>query len=139
VQAMQAIWTSDEASFSGEFVSFERIWCWPKPEQKPHPPILVGGNGPTVFDRVLAFGDAWMPNVIDDDTLLRQIAELRDRAGRDVPITLNAAPRRPERLARYIEAGADRALFYLPQRDLASLEDRLDRDRALVAEVMGSG
>jgi len=140
VQAMQAIWTSDEASFSGEFVSFERIWCWPKPEQKPHPPILVGGNGPTVFDRVLAFGDAWMPNVIDDDTLLRQIAELRDRAGRDVPIpiTLNAAPRRPERLARYIEAGVERAIFYLPQRDQAALEERLDRDRELIAEVMGA-
>jgi probable F420-dependent oxidoreductase len=138
VEAMKAIWTQDEASYDGEFVSLERIWSWPKPVQRPHPPILVGGNGPTVLDRVLAFGDMWMPNVVDDDTLLRQIEELRARADRDIPITLNAAPRRAERLARYIEAGVDRAIFYLPQRDRAALEDRLDRDRELIAELSGS-
>jgi probable F420-dependent oxidoreductase len=132
VEAMQAIWTQDEASYHGEFVNFERIWSWPKPLQQPHPPVLVGGNGPTVLDRVLRFGDAWMPNVIDDDTLLAQIALLRERAGHDVPVTLNAAPRRPERLARYIEAGVERAIFYLPQRDRAALEQRLDADRELI-------
>jgi len=58
VEAMKAIWTQDEASYSGEFVNFDRIWSWPKPAQRPHPPVLVGGNGPTVLDRVLAFGDA---------------------------------------------------------------------------------
>ena len=62
VEAMKAIWTQDEASYSGEFVRFDRIWSWPKPAQRPHPPVLVGGEGPTVLDRVLAFGDAWMPN-----------------------------------------------------------------------------
>ena len=132
VEAMQAIWTQDEASYHGEFVDFDRIWSWPKPAQQPHPPVLVGGNGPTVLDRVLRFGDAWMPNVIDDDMLLAQIAQLRERAGRDVPVTLNAAPRRPERLARYIEAGVERAIFYLPQRDQAALEQRLDADRELI-------
>jgi probable F420-dependent oxidoreductase len=127
VDAMKAIWTSDEASYSGEHVSFERIWSWPKPTQEPHPPILVGGNGPTVADRVLGFGDAWMPNVIDDDVLLGQIAALRERAGRDVPITLNASPTRPERLSRYAEAGVERALFYLPQGGSDELERRLER------------
>ena len=62
IEAMKAIWTEDEASYSGRYVDFERIWCWPKPAQKPHPPVLVGGNGPRVLDRVLAFGDEWMPN-----------------------------------------------------------------------------
>jgi hypothetical protein len=84
---------------------------------------------------VLAFGDAWMPNVIDDDTLLAQIAELRERAGRAVPVTLYAAPRRPERLARYVEAGVERAIFYLPQRDAGELAERLDADRELVAAL----
>lgn len=135
VEAMKAIWTQDEASYHGEFVNFDRIWAWPKPLQQPHPPVYVGGNGPTVLDRVLRFGDAWMPNVIDDDTLLAQIAELRDRAGRDVPVTLNAAPRRPERLARYVEAGVQRAIFYLPQRNRAGLEERLDADRELIGQV----
>src|SRR5438477_4267717 len=55
IEAMKAIWTQDEASYSGRYVGFERIWCWPKPVQKPHPPVLVGGNGASVLDRVLAF------------------------------------------------------------------------------------
>ena len=62
VEAMKAIWTHDEASYHGDHVDFERIWSWPKPAQRPHPPVLVGGNGPTVLDRVLDFGDAWLPN-----------------------------------------------------------------------------
>ena len=88
VEAMKAIWTEDEASYHGEFVNFERIWSWPKPAQRPHPPVLVGGNGPTVLDRVLAFGDAWMPNYTGED-LLDRIEELcaarrpADRRDRD--------------------------------------------------------
>ncbi len=53
IEAMKAIWTQDEASYHGEYVNFDRIWSWPKPAQRPHPPVLVGGNGPTVLDRVL--------------------------------------------------------------------------------------
>jgi probable F420-dependent oxidoreductase len=67
VEAMKAIWTEEEASYSGEFVNFERIWSEPKPAQRPHPPILVGGSGPTVIDRVLDFGDSWFPNYRDLD------------------------------------------------------------------------
>jgi probable F420-dependent oxidoreductase len=62
VDAMKAIWTQEEASYSGRFVEFERIWSWPKPAQRPHPPVLVGGNGPGVIDRAAAFGDVWFPN-----------------------------------------------------------------------------
>src|SRR3954447_8970939 len=132
IEAMQAIWTQDEATYHGEFVNFDRIWSWPKPLQQPHPPIVMAGNGPTVLDRILAVGDAWLPQVVDDDLLLSQIDELQQRAGRRIPIILNAAPRRPERLARFIEAGVERALFYLPQRDRARMEERLDKDRTLV-------
>lgn len=126
VEAMRAIWTSEEASYHGEHVSFERIWSWPKPLQQPHPPVLVGGNGPTVLDRVLAFGDAWMPNAVDDDALLGQVAELRRRAGRDVPVTVNAAPLRAERLERYRAAGVSRVVFYVRQGDRGAVEQRLD-------------
>ncbi|HEY6788086.1 MAG TPA: TIGR03619 family F420-dependent LLM class oxidoreductase, partial [Trebonia sp.] len=69
VEAMKAIWTQDEASYSGEYVNFDRIWSWPKPAQRPHPPILVGGDGRTVLDRVLAFGDAWTPNYATEGIL----------------------------------------------------------------------
>jgi probable F420-dependent oxidoreductase len=60
-KAMKAIWTNDEASYAGEFTRFERIWSWPKPVQKPHPPILLGGNTKHTLRRVMDFGDGWFP------------------------------------------------------------------------------
>jgi hypothetical protein len=71
-----------------------------------------------------------MPNVIDDDELLGRIAALRSRAGRDVPISINASPRRPERLERYAEAGVERAIFYLPSSGRAEIEERIDKIQA---------
>src|SRR3954452_2072978 len=79
VEAMKAIWTQDEASYAGEHVAFDRIWSWPKPAQRPHPPVLVGGNGPTVLDRVLAIGDAWFPSYARGD-IFERVHELRSRA-----------------------------------------------------------
>lgn len=70
IEAMKAIWSKEEASYSGRHVSFERIWCWPKPLQQPHPPVLVGGNGPRVLDRVLAFGEGWMPTRMRDEEMM---------------------------------------------------------------------
>jgi alpha/beta hydrolase fold/Luciferase-like monooxygenase len=74
--AMKEIWIRDVASFHGEFVDFDDIWMRPKPALRPHPPVFIGGSGPTVFDRVPAFGDAWALNwnhVVDK--LERRIAE----------------------------------------------------------------
>ena len=82
IEAMKAIWSEDEASYHGKHVDFDRIWSWPKPLQKPHPPILVGGNGPKVIDRVLAFGDEWMPNRVKDDLIIPRFEELGRRAAR---------------------------------------------------------
>src|SRR6266536_3220870 len=78
--AVREIWTQDEASFHGEFVDFERIWSWPKPVQRPHPPIWIGGTGPRVVDRVLEFGDGWFPNMSDLEELGARVAELQRRA-----------------------------------------------------------
>src|SRR4051794_23479575 len=112
VLAMKAIWTQHEASFSGDFVSFERIWSDPKPLQKPHPPILVGGNGPTVLDRVLEYGDAWMPNAFDAAVLVPRIAELRSRAERPIEVVIMGPPADVEVLEAYEKGGADRVLFW---------------------------
>jgi probable F420-dependent oxidoreductase len=139
VAALKAIWGSEEASFAGRDASFERIWSWPKPVQRPHPPVLVGGNGPTAEDRVLAYGDGWMPNAGgDDDALLGRIAELRRRAadaGREIGVTLSAAPSRPERLARYAEAGVERCVFYVPSAGEDAVESKIERVLDSAAEV----
>ena len=87
VEAMQAIWTQEEASYAGEHVAFDRIWSHPKPLQRPYPPVLVGGNGPTVLDRVLAYGDGWFPQYNRDASVLDRVAELFARADRPVAST----------------------------------------------------
>ncbi len=138
VQAMRAIWTEDEASFHGTYVDFDRIWSWPKPVQRPHPPVLVGGNGPTVLDRVLDFGDEWMPNQADDlDAVGRRIAELRDRAaatGRGrIPVTLFGGARNRANLDRYAEIGIDRCLLTVPSAGRDVVLRKLDTDAELVA------
>src|SRR5579884_3798445 len=117
IEAMKEIWAQDEASYSGRYVGFERIWCWPKPLQQPHPPVLVGGNGPKVIDRVVAFGDEWMPNRLHDEEMLRRFEELRGKAseaGRDpIPITVAGMMRDPARIERFEQAGVHRSLFWL--------------------------
>ena len=132
VEAIKEIWTSDEASYHGEHVDFDRIWCWPKPVADPHPPIIVGGHGKKVLDRVLAFGDEWMPNRIGDDAKISaRVARLR-QAGEDagrgpIPTTLANATTDPEVLELYENAGVHRALFWVAQGDESGLERRLDR------------
>ena len=145
VKAIKAIWTEDEASYHGRHVDFERIWCWPKPVQDPHPPILVGGNGPTVHDRVLAYGDAWFPNRIgDDDGMIARIEELQrlgDEAGRGpIPVTLQIPPREPERIERYEAAGVTRVVHMLRPEDAAELgaaERKLDEWAGRMATYAG--
>src|ERR671926_385947 len=67
IEAMKAIWTQDEPEYHGKHVDFDPLWSWPKPVQQPHPPVLVGGGGEKVHDRVLAYGDGWIPNRVRED------------------------------------------------------------------------
>jgi probable F420-dependent oxidoreductase len=136
IEAMKAIWTEDEASYSGEHVSFERIWSWPKPAQRPHPPVLVGGNGPTVIDRVLRFGDAWMPNYTGED-LLPRFEELRERAERPVDLMVMGVPAKAEVLEELEKAGVRRVVRWIPSSFLSEVETALDRWEAVVAELHG--
>jgi probable F420-dependent oxidoreductase len=118
VLAMRAIWTQDEATYRGQFVDFERIWSYPKPVQTPHPPILMGGNGATTFDRVLEFCDGWMPVAGRMGDLVQRIAALQKRAkeaGRG-PVPVTAFMPRPDRatLDPLEAAGVERVVLGVP-------------------------
>ncbi len=143
IEAMKAIWTEDEASYSGKYVEFERIWCWPKPAQKPHPPVLVGGNGARVLDRVLAFGDEWMPNRIADEELAARVAELQVRAaevGRaPIPVTMVGYPPDPAGFERLAGAGVGRVVFWLPQDSAGAVEEGFGRYVAAIEEFRRAG
>jgi probable F420-dependent oxidoreductase len=140
VEAMKAIWTAEEATYHGEHVSFERIWSWPKPAQWPHPPVLVGGNGPTVLDRVLSFGDAWFPNWMADGVLER-IPELRARAadaGREIRVLIMGVPADAHELERCRQAGAARVVHWLPSANRPLVERALERFEDAFAQINGA-
>jgi probable F420-dependent oxidoreductase len=116
VLAMKEIWTHTEPSFHGAEVGFDPIWQWPKPRQRPHPPVLVGGEGPTVLDRVLDYGDGWLPN--DHPNVHGRIEELRQRAETagipTPPVTVFAVDHDAGFVAAHLAAGVDRCVFNLP-------------------------
>jgi probable F420-dependent oxidoreductase len=119
ILAMKEIWTKDEAEYHGQYVNFDPIWSWPKPAAKPHPPIIVGGSGPRTLDRVLEWGDEWMPiGGRGSGALGEKIAELRSRAkamGRGhIPVSIFGARADPAAIQELEEAGVDRCVFGLP-------------------------
>ena len=137
VEAMKAIWTSDEAEYHGRHVDFGPLWSWPKPVQKPHPPVIVAGLGPKVLDRVLAYGDGWIPN--RDRDLAERIAELQRRAaeaGRErIPVTYFGAKPKPEYFAELEAAGVDQAVVMLPPEPPGDVERRADAVAAVVEQL----
>lgn len=122
VRAMREIWTQPEAEYHGREVDFDPLWSWPKPTQQPHPPVLIGGNGPRALERVLDFGDEWLPMAgRDPDALARRIEELQRLAGErgrgPIPVTVFGAAPDPDAIARYAEMGVHRCLMKLPAAD----------------------
>ena len=143
VLAMKAIWTEDAAEYHGDFVNFDPIWSWPKPLQQPHPPILIGGDGATTFDRVAEFGDGWMPIMRPGQDPLPRIGELRRRleqVGRSTdsaPISIFFAPPRKADLEGLAELGVARAIFGLPSEPADGILPRLDRYAEVIRDVSG--
>jgi probable F420-dependent oxidoreductase len=135
VEAMRALWTQDVAAYDGRYVSFGPTWQWPKPVQHPLP-VYVGGNGEQVLDRVLRYGDHWLPNREWD--LETRIPELRRRAaeaGRPRPeVTYFGADLDPAMVERLANAGVDRILLHLPPAGRVEVEAAIDQARRAAGE-----
>jgi len=82
VRAMKEIWTKDAAEFHGRFVNFDPIWSWPKPAQKPHPPVLLGGESGHTLQRVVDFCDGWFPRARNHEAIMSAFNDLKARAAR---------------------------------------------------------
>jgi probable F420-dependent oxidoreductase len=114
VEAVKAIWTEDPAEYHGEMVDFGPMWCWPKPVQKPHPPILLGGSGPKILERVVRYADGWMPNRGDVIERMPELQEMARAAGRGhIPVTYYPKPAASE-IERLANAGVERCNYWLP-------------------------
>jgi probable F420-dependent oxidoreductase len=111
VEAVKAIWTQEVAEYHGEMVDFGPMLSWPKPAQKPHPPVILGGSGPKILERVVRYADGWMPNRGQIIERMPELQRLAKAAGRD-PIPVTAYPR-PS--AEDIERYADAALSKLDE------------------------
>ena len=141
VKAMRDIWTQDEVvEHHGRYVQFGPLSSWPKPRQKPRPPVLVGGAGPGAERRVLDYGDEWMPHAgIPVHTLSARIASLRQAAraaGKiDVPITLFGADPDAAALKELRASGVDRAVLYAPPADANTVLRFLDQVALLRSAV----
>lgn len=135
--AMQAIWTTEEAEFHGNHVDFDPIWCWPKPVQKPHPPLIVGGDSARSLRLAALHGDAWGPVVDGVGEFERGLAgwrRLRADAGRGPgEVTVFTFDLDGERLARFAELGVSRIVVQVPVEDAEVLRRRLDEIVALAA------
>jgi len=119
VLAMKAIWTQEAAEFHGDFVDFGPIWSWPKPVQQPHPPVIVGGDGAHTLQRVVEYGDEWMPipgrSRVPLDEKIARLQEMAQARGRGrIPITIFGARGDDAAIERYVAHGVDRCLLIVP-------------------------
>jgi probable F420-dependent oxidoreductase len=143
VLAMKAIWTQEAAEFHGEHVDFDPIFQWPKPVQRPHPPILLGGTGPSVLERALEYADGWFPNPRNGDPALveeriAELARLASEHGRaPLPVSIFGVRGERQDLERYAELGVERCVLTLPPVGTGEALEALDRLALFVPEFAG--
>jgi probable F420-dependent oxidoreductase len=133
IEAMKAIWSRDEAEYHGDRVDFDPIFMWPKPVQKPHPPIHVGGAFPGGARRAVRYGDGWIPIGGREDEIEKSIPDFRsmaEDAGRDpktLEVSIYGVAASEKVIERYGAAGADRVVFGLPPAARDEILPLLDR------------
>jgi alkanesulfonate monooxygenase SsuD/methylene tetrahydromethanopterin reductase-like flavin-dependent oxidoreductase (luciferase family) len=145
VEAMKLIWTTSKPEYRGQHVQFPPMMTWPKPVQKPHPPVIVGGAFPYGARRAIAYGDGWLPHARRPayGEVLGMLPEFRQMvaaAGRDpatIPITVFGVAEDGDLVRRYGDAGVARLIFNLPAAKADEVLPVLDRCADLVQHVRG--
>ena len=143
IEAMKAIWTENKPEYHGEIVDFPPMMTWPKPVQKPHPPVIIGGMFPHAARRALRYGDGWIPHsrrpqYEDVTDFLPHFRQMAAEAGRDpasVPITVWGVGEDLGRLQRYRDLGVARVVVSLPSEAAEKILPRLDRWAALIRDL----
>lgn len=139
ILAMKALWTQEEAAFHGQMVNFDPVWMYPKPRQKPHPPILLGGSSDYTLKRVVEFCDGWFPiarpgfNANEAVDRLRRAASAASRDFSTLSITAFGAPTEKGALDGYSKAGIGRALLAVPDLSRDEILQLLDKRTTLLA------
>ena len=132
VEALRTIWTHNKPEFHGELVDFGPMMTWPKPVQKPHPPIIVGGGFPYGARRAIAYGDGWMPigDRVDVVELLPRFRQMAAEAGREpdeLPVTSFGLQPEDDIVSKTSDAGVDRVVFGLPPEKADTILPMLDK------------
>lgn len=139
IEAMRAIWTKSKPEYHGAHVDFGPMMTWPKPVQKPHPPVIMGGGLPHGARRALAYGDGWMPHAYRPTyALLDRLPEFREMekaAGRTLPITVFGVDHDADMWPRYRDAGAERVVISVESETADELLPKLDAWAARIATV----
>jgi probable F420-dependent oxidoreductase len=142
IEAMKAIWTQETPEYHGEIVKFDTIQTWPKPVQKPHPPVILGGAFPWAARRAVRYGDGWYPNAASGkpEEYMPAFRKMAQEAGRDpasLPVTIGGAPDDPDALKRFRDLGAVRAVVTLMSETRDQLLPVLDRWAGHIRQLRG--
>jgi probable F420-dependent oxidoreductase len=121
IMVMKELWTKDEAEFHGQYYDFPPVYCYPKPAQKPHPPVILGGTARNVLQRIVRWGDGWLPNelppaqVEESRKILDTLAAERGRDPKSITISIYTLPPDSDRdrVQALLNAGADRVVVWL--------------------------
>ena len=131
IEAMRAIWTETKPEYHGEFVDFGPMMTWPKPIQKPCPPVMVGGEFPYAARRALDYGDAWVPHAKRPKYhILEKLPEFREmekEAGRSIPVTAFGVEHEPDAWAAYADAGVERIIISMESEPAEQVLPQLDK------------
>jgi probable F420-dependent oxidoreductase len=139
ILAMKELWTKLEAEFHGTYYDFPPVKSYPKPAQRPHPPVILGGHARTVLERVVAWGDGWLPNRITPEKLAESRATL-DRLAKDagrnpasITISVHGQPADRDLIRRFHDAGATRVIVRPP---VVGTESEMGTELTKIAEAV---